>query len=168
MAITIGTFLKHSAFGLCRVTRLDSANIYVLLPSGREGILLRARAEQTCQEVPAAAIDQASPLRVLVKPVRSAPRSRSVGPGRSRPCAHCQSPLKQSMYSADRRLKSCPRCSEADEKTNQHVFHDYPAEFGTSDPRASAPIPDGAQSHCNRCRRYMAPRRGKACGLVMQ
>lgn len=65
-------------------------------------------------------------------------------------CRHCGEPLNQSQYAQGRTLKSCPKCSTEDGK--EHIFYSYPVAFGKSEKRASASIPDGAQSWCTLCR----------------
>lgn len=78
----------------------------------------------------------------------------------SAPCAVCNRPLNRSQYSADNKLKSCPRCSTNDGR--EHVFYDYPDAFGQTDARVSDTTPDGAQSHCATCRTKDDPIRGSS------
>jgi phage FluMu protein Com len=65
-------------------------------------------------------------------------------------CEHCGKPLNQSQYNATESLKSCPSCSTID--GHQHVYYEYPEQFGTTELRSTAPHPEGPQSHCNACR----------------
>jgi hypothetical protein len=65
-------------------------------------------------------------------------------------CKHCGNPLNQSQYSADKKYKSCPRCSSNDGK--EHIYYSYPSAFGTTPLRESTRYPDGPQSHCQICR----------------
>lgn len=65
-------------------------------------------------------------------------------------CQHCQEALRQSQYRGNRTYKSCPRCSVANGK--EHIFYEYPSKFGTTELRATANTPDGAQSYCVLCR----------------
>lgn len=65
-------------------------------------------------------------------------------------CKHCGKPLNQSQYAQGGSLKSCPKCSTEDGE--EHIFYSYPGAFGQSEKRASASIPDGAQSWCTLCR----------------
>lgn len=46
--------------------------------------------------------------------------------------------------------KACPRCS--DTHGEEHIFHPYPSNFGTTPARVTPNNPDGHQSHCNSCR----------------
>lgn len=65
-------------------------------------------------------------------------------------CSHCGKPLNQSQYRKEKKYKSCPRCSQAD--GNQHIYYEYPQEFGITSLRSSPNSPEGAQSHCQVCR----------------
>lgn len=76
-------------------------------------------------------------------------------------CKHCGIDLDTSKYNVDRTLKSCPRCSRANGE--YHVFHHYPANFGTSDKRSSSFSPEGAQSYCTNCRGDNPPQIGILC-----
>lgn len=61
-------------------------------------------------------------------------------------CRKCGRPLNESQYSRDGKYKSCPRCSVMNGK--EHVYFQYPREFGTTVKRESANHPDGPQSYC--------------------
>lgn len=65
-------------------------------------------------------------------------------------CKHCRKPLNQSQYSADKKYKSCPKCSV--EGGEEHIYYPYPSSFGTTLLRATHNTPDGAQSYCIPCR----------------
>jgi hypothetical protein len=69
-------------------------------------------------------------------------------------CKHCGKPLKESQFiydqSGDAVFKSCPQCSA--NHGNEHIYYQYPGDFGTTDKRASEPHSDGPQSYCERCR----------------
>ena len=65
-------------------------------------------------------------------------------------CTHCDEKLNTSTFNSDKTLKSCPKCSTANGQ--QHVYHPWPAEFGTTDKRATEANPEGTQSYCIQCR----------------
>lgn len=61
----------------------------------------------------------------------------------TRACTNCSKPLRDSQYSTDGDLKSCPNCSRSDGKV--HVYYPTPDAFGTThqacecqEPRRSA------------------------------
>lgn len=76
-------------------------------------------------------------------------------------CSHCGKELSLSVYNADKTMKSCPRCSQANGQ--YHVFHPYPSYFGTTGKRSSSRSPEGAQSYCTNCRGDNPPRTGTIC-----
>ena len=76
-------------------------------------------------------------------------------------CTHCKKNLSTSVYNKDKTLKSCPRCSQANGQ--YHVFHPYPAAFGTTDKRSTGSSPEGAQSYCTKCRGNYTPDPGTLC-----
>ena len=61
-------------------------------------------------------------------------------------CIVCKRKLTDSIFSNDRKYKSCPKCSKLNGQ--QHVFFPYPSSFGTSEKRVTYNTPDGAQSYC--------------------
>ena len=61
-------------------------------------------------------------------------------------CINCGLPLNKSQYAMDRRYKSCPKCSVLN--GSEHVFFEYPLEFGQSSKRITFNNPDGPQSYC--------------------
>lgn len=154
MAITNGTFLKHPAFGLCKVTRIEQGKVYVVTETNESKTLLSVYVQKSCVEVSTADVDPANPL-VAPKPRKALSKPRSAGgsvaTGRSRPCSHCGKPLNRSYYSDDGRLKACPNCS-AEAGSTQHIFYDHPRAFGTTDARSNDNTPDGVQSYCLECR----------------
>lgn len=50
-------------------------------------------------------------------------------------CINCGLPLHRSQYAMNRKYKSCPRCSVLNGR--EHVFFEYPLEFGQSVKRVS-------------------------------
>lgn len=81
-------------------------------------------------------------------------------------CAHCDEPLNRVQFSQDRAQKSCPNCS-MQLGNGEHVFHPYPAAFGTTPKRASAHEPEGPQSWCEKCRSKKGPVAGTLCSNVL-
>lgn len=81
-------------------------------------------------------------------------------------CKHCGKPLSESIYSKDRKYKSCPRCSE--QNGNYHVFHQYPDDFGTTERRSTSIHPEGPQSYCVECRGGNPPKEGILCCYIEQ
>jgi phage FluMu protein Com len=80
-------------------------------------------------------------------------------------CRSCRKALHRSQWAGGRTMKSCPRCST--EGGEEHVFHAYPEEFGTSEARVNGANPDGAQSYCAACRGVGgAPKPGMPCSAV--
>jgi hypothetical protein len=75
-------------------------------------------------------------------------------------CQNCDQPLNEAQWTVDERLKSCPKCSA--DNGQQHVFLEYPTDFGKTKPRQSTPHPDGPQSWCEGCRR-----RGEVGGKLL-
>lgn len=65
-------------------------------------------------------------------------------------CEHCHQPLNRSVYSPDRRQKSCPRCSMRN--GIHHIFYACPDGFGRSEERVTETNPNGDQSYCHSCR----------------
>lgn len=65
-------------------------------------------------------------------------------------CKICGKSLGKSQYSSDGNYKSCPNCSQ--ENGEEHVYYEYPQNFGTTLKRSSANRPEGPQSHCESCR----------------
>lgn len=60
-------------------------------------------------------------------------------------CGHCGRKLKESVYSSNGQMKSCPKCSDAD--GTEHVL--WPLEeFGESSARVTPDNPKGIQSYC--------------------
>ncbi|HHV29571.1 MAG TPA: hypothetical protein GXX73_08250 [Clostridium sp.] len=68
----------------------------------------------------------------------------------SKDCTHCGRPLNESQYRNNKQYKSCPNCSK--KNGQEHVYYEYPSNFGTTLRRASANSPEGAQSYCVPCR----------------
>jgi hypothetical protein len=58
--------------------------------------------------------------------------------------------------------KSCPNCSALN-RGDQHVFHRFPGEFGTSEKRASMETSDGRQSWCENAAKKKGPTAGRPC-----
>ncbi len=166
MTIKIGTILQHPTLGPFKVTGTEPTKVYGVTEDGRKHVLTLAFVEKACAEVPADALAPDSPL---VAPKRSAasPTGGDTSASRSRSCSHCGKPLNRSCYSSDGRLKSCPNCS-SDPSSTQHVFYDHPADFGTSDARASDSTPDGVQSYCRACRIGEEGKGGIMCDSVVQ
>lgn len=82
-------------------------------------------------------------------------------------CKHCGKKLKSAQYSADKTLKSCPRCSVLNGQ--EHVYFPYPASFGETGARATANNPDGPQSYCTAHRsnpKRSIPEGGILCSQV--
>jgi len=79
-------------------------------------------------------------------------------------CTNCGKPLNKSQWNDEKTMKSCPACSQT--HGTLHVFHDYPAAFGTTDKRASDEHPEGPQSHCTACRQGEKPPAGALCSTV--
>lgn len=46
-------------------------------------------------------------------------------------CKVCGLPLNQSQRSADRKYKSCPKCST--KNGNEHIYYKYPENFGNTE-----------------------------------
>ena len=65
-------------------------------------------------------------------------------------CKICGKLLNVSKYSKDGIYKSCPKCST--KNGEEHVYYEYPENFGTTYKRATTNYPDGPQSYCVRCR----------------
>ena len=65
-------------------------------------------------------------------------------------CKVCAKKLNESQWRLGRSYKSCPKCSEAN--GSEHVFYEYPDNFGTTIHRVTSNNPDGAQSWCYKCR----------------
>jgi hypothetical protein len=166
VTIKIGTILQHPTLGPFKVTGTESTKVHGVTEGGRKHILTLAFVEKSCAELPADALGPDSPLVTPQRPAAS-PRTGHTSAFRSRPCSHCGKPLNRSFYSSDGRLKSCPNCS-SDPSRTQHVFYAHPADFGTSDARASDPTPDGVQSHCRACRVGEEGRGGIMCDSVVQ
>lgn len=65
-------------------------------------------------------------------------------------CTCCGKQLNRGIWSKDGTLKSCPLCSTT--HGSEHIFRNYPEDFGVTDARKTANNPDGAQSYCVDCR----------------
>lgn len=65
-------------------------------------------------------------------------------------CQCCNQPLKRSQYKKGKQYKSCPGCSKQNGK--EHVYYEFPKQFGFTPLRVSRKDPLGAQSYCNDCR----------------
>lgn len=59
-------------------------------------------------------------------------------------CKVCGKPLNESQY--EKKYKSCPRCSVLNGE--EHIFFEYPRDFGRSMKRETGNHPDGPQSYC--------------------
>lgn len=81
-------------------------------------------------------------------------------------CKFCGKPLAKSVYSRDRKYKSCPRCSQSNGE--YHVFYRYPSDFGTTELRATQSCPDGPQSYCAKCRSSQKASGGILCTDIEQ
>ena len=68
----------------------------------------------------------------------------------SKRCTVCGKPLNQSQWDENKKFKSCPKCST--ENGEEHVYYEYPENFGTTEKRVSSNYPDGPQSYCVPCR----------------
>ncbi len=79
-------------------------------------------------------------------------------------CEYCKKELSESIYSKDKKLKSCPKCST--ENGHFHVFKSYPDEFGKTPLRGSSNHPEGPQSYCTSCRGGQDPSGGILCNDV--
>ena len=79
-------------------------------------------------------------------------------------CTHCARVLNRARYNKGETMKSCPKCS--DDNGKEHVFHSYPAAFGTTPARATARHDEGPQSWCEDCRFERTPPPGTLCNVV--
>jgi hypothetical protein len=165
--VETGTYVRHRAkpnWGIGKVVSAPTDD-YCIVEFEAEGLkkLSRMLAEQQLEVLDAAVVPIDHPLRV------GGERGRVIrGPATAK-CVSCQKPLNRSIYSSNRRWKSCPKCSVADGR--RHMFYDYPGDFGTSDARVSDDSPDGAQSYCATCRGGETVERrpsGRPCDDVMK
>ncbi len=70
-------------------------------------------------------------------------------------CKCCGANLNSGMIhkkepTTGQKFKSCPHCSA--ENGKEHVFHPYPAKYGSTSARITKKNPDGYQSYCMDCR----------------
>jgi hypothetical protein len=79
-------------------------------------------------------------------------------------CVHCEQPLHRVQRAKAQTLKSCPNCSTRNGK--QHVYHDYPEDYGETKKRITSANPKGSQSWCSLCRSKKGPWSGPLCTKV--
>lgn len=163
MALERGTFLEHPAWGLCKIVDLrGEGKIVVRLSDGAEKVILRPFVEKSCKVVkPSEAEARLFPTEEPASFLDPADANLN----RGRPCRSCGDRLNVSLTDKAGRWKSCPNCSALN-RHDEHVFHRFPSEFGTSEKRASAETPDGRQSWCEDCRRNNGPSAGLMCNQV--
>lgn len=68
-------------------------------------------------------------------------------------CSVCNQKLNSGMIRKvkdGKKYKTCPHCTA--QNGNEHVYHEYPSEFTTSERRKSSNNIEGWQSWCNSCR----------------
>lgn len=67
-------------------------------------------------------------------------------------CKKCKRPLNESQWKVKDNItyKSCPKCSTDNGK--EHVYYEFPENFGTTEKRITLNNPEGAQSYCYSCR----------------
>jgi hypothetical protein len=157
-----GDFVRHrraSGWGVGIVRSAPPGGHWVIeFESGGTKKLAAGFAAANLERVDNAAVPAAHPLRGGTKRTKTSRRAAG------EPCAHCGLPLNRSLFSSDRRWKSCPRCSGVDGQ--HHLFYEFPDAFGISDARISDDSPDGAQSYCKTCRptKRLAPAsQGRLC-----
>lgn len=91
-------------------------------------------------------------------------------------CSCCDKKLNSGMIHRFDKLtgdeyKSCPHCSDAN--GSEHVFHPYPASFGSSPARKTPTNPEGDQSYCIDCRQLdkcvvsQTYRNGRVCSSLV-
>jgi hypothetical protein len=166
MDIDEGFLFRHPAWGPCRVTEMRGDRAEVLLESGEYKVVTLAFARAKCTPLrPTELRSDSRLLRKARSPTHGdAPVALQNDIDRSRPCASCREPLNHSLADKGGNWKSCPNCSALNVRENEHVFHRFPAAFGTSVKRISAETPDGRQSWCTSCRLRDQPQYGMLRG----
>lgn len=167
MGLAVGSFVRHETKGVGVVVAVRDDKVDVIFDSGLV-TLKTAWAEAKCAPVPDSAVPQGSPLRQrATAPSKTKPVSATKKVARSptSDCPHCTHALNRARYSADKSLKSCPRCSS---ERGVHIFHAHPEAFGTTEARVNDQTPDGVQSYCSECRAGESPQQGTPCPSVTQ
>jgi hypothetical protein len=166
MGLGVGSFVRHGTMGVGVVVAVRDDKVDVVFDT-EEKTYKTAWVQANCAPVLDSEVPPDSPLRqpATPPPAKRVTAKRKVTRNPASTCPHCANALNRARYSADKSLKSCPRCSV---EHGVHVFHAHPDAFGTTDARVTDATPDGVQSYCSACRIGETPPSGTPCPSVSQ